>query len=49
VGTDEPSPCFHEQVASIGQEQAASIQQTSTFIEEIQELSKKLNEFANQL
>ncbi len=38
-----------EQIAAVGQEQAASIQQTSTFIEEIKELSKKLNEFANKL
>ncbi|WP_438821108.1 methyl-accepting chemotaxis protein [Desertibacillus haloalkaliphilus] len=38
-----------EQIATIGQEQAASIQQTSAFIEEIEGLSKRLNEFANKL
>ncbi|WP_428911908.1 methyl-accepting chemotaxis protein [Niallia sp. Krafla_26] len=38
-----------EQVAAVGQEQAASIQQTLTFIVEIEDLSKKLNEFANKL
>ncbi|WP_373270893.1 methyl-accepting chemotaxis protein [Bacillus canaveralius] len=38
-----------EKIAGIGQEQAASIQHTSTFIEEIQEMSKRLNQFANKL
>lgn len=38
-----------QKIANIGQEQAVSISQTSTFIEEIQELAKKLNQFANKL
>lgn len=38
-----------EKIATIGQEQAASIQYTSTFIEEINQMSQKLHEFANRL
>jgi len=38
-----------QKIAAIGQEQAISISNTSTFIEEIQELAKKLNQFANKL
>ncbi|MEC0133161.1 MULTISPECIES: methyl-accepting chemotaxis protein [Paenibacillus] len=38
-----------EKIAAIGQEQAASVQHTSTFIEEIKIMSQKLNEFANKL
>ncbi|WP_236692930.1 methyl-accepting chemotaxis protein [Aneurinibacillus tyrosinisolvens] len=38
-----------EQIAAIGQEQAASTQQISTFIEEIQDMSNKLNQFAKKL
>lgn len=38
-----------EKIAAIGQEQAASIQHTSTFIEEINNMSQKLHEFANKL
>lgn len=36
-------------IATIGQEQAATIQQISAFIEEINEMAKKLNQFANKL
>lgn len=38
-----------EKIAAIGQEQAASVQHTSAFIEEINLMSQKLNEFANKL
>ena len=38
-----------EQISGVGQEQAASIQQISMFIKEIQEMSNKLNTFANNL
>ncbi|OMD82802.1 chemotaxis protein [Paenibacillus odorifer] len=38
-----------EKIAAIGQEQAASVQHTSTFIKEIKIMSQKLNEFANKL
>jgi len=38
-----------EKIANVGQEQAASIQQTLSFMMEIEELSKKLNEYANKL
>ncbi|WHY18867.1 methyl-accepting chemotaxis protein [Paenibacillus sp. G2S3] len=38
-----------EKIAAIGQEQAASVQHTSAFIEEIKLMSQKLNEFANKL
>ena len=38
-----------EKIATIGQEQAASIQHTSTFIEEINNMSQRLHEFANKL
>jgi hypothetical protein len=38
-----------EQVAAVGQEQASSIQQIAAFVEEIQDMSNKLNQFANKL
>ncbi|WP_243459388.1 methyl-accepting chemotaxis protein [Metabacillus bambusae] len=38
-----------EQIASIGIEQAASMQQTYSFIKEIEILSKRLSEYANKL
>jgi hypothetical protein len=38
-----------EKIAAIGQEQAVSIEQTSNFIENIQALAIKLNEYANKL
>lgn len=38
-----------EKIAAIGQEQAASVQHTSAFIEEIRIMSQKLNEFATKL
>nr|WP_077214877.1 methyl-accepting chemotaxis protein [Bacillus dakarensis] len=38
-----------EQIATVGQAQAESIQKTLTFITEIEEFSKKLNEFAHKL
>lgn len=38
-----------EKIAAIGQEQADSVQHTSTFIEEIKTMSEKLTEFANKL
>lgn len=38
-----------EQITAIGEEQAASIQQISTFIKEIQEMSNKLTEYAHKL
>lgn len=38
-----------EKIAAVGQEQAASVQHTSTFIKEIKVMSQKLHEFANKL
>ena len=38
-----------EKIADIGKRQAESISQTSTFIEEIKEMAKQLNEFASKL
>ncbi|WP_102347853.1 methyl-accepting chemotaxis protein [Bacillus sp. Marseille-P3661] len=38
-----------EQIADVGHEQAAAIQQISSFIEDIKELSQKLNEYATKL
>lgn len=38
-----------EKKAAIGQEQADSVQHTSTFIEEIKKMSEKLTAFANKL
>lgn len=38
-----------DQISTVGQEQVSSIQQVSKFIKEIQEMSIKLNEFANKL
>lgn len=36
-------------IAAIGLDQTDSIKATSTFIEEIQEMAKKLNQFAQKL
>ena len=38
-----------ERVASVGQEQAASIEEISTFVEEIKKMSDKLNQFTDKL
>lgn len=38
-----------EKIATVGQEQANSIKQTSDFIEEIKAMASKLNEYANKL
>ncbi|GKU83514.1 hypothetical protein NCCP28_29100 [Niallia sp. NCCP-28] len=38
-----------EKIASIGQIQAKSIEQTSMLMEEIQQMAKKLNDFASKL
>jgi methyl-accepting chemotaxis protein len=40
---------YIEKVAAVGEEQANSIQQTSTFIEEIKVMADRLNQFANKL
>ena len=38
-----------ERISAVGQEQAAAIQQVSTFIQEIKEMSNKLNKFSTKL
>lgn len=38
-----------EKIAAIGQTQAESVKQTSSFMEEIQQMAEKLTEFANKL
>lgn len=38
-----------EKIADIGQNQAISIEKIVNFIEEIQEMAKRLNQFANKL
>jgi methyl-accepting chemotaxis protein len=37
------------QIASVGQEQAASTNEISSFIEEIRTMSEQLNQFAQKL
>jgi len=38
-----------EKIAEIGKNQAKSLEQTSVFMEDLQQIAKKLNEFASKL
>ncbi|HWJ79575.1 MAG TPA: methyl-accepting chemotaxis protein, partial [Niallia sp.] len=38
-----------EKIASVGEEQAESIKHTSNYMNEIQDLAKKLNKYASEL